>query len=70
MLGAAIILVTLALAVYVARLYYFYPQTDDAYVRANIVHIAAHVSGPIVELPIRDNQHVNRGDLLDRKSVV
>jgi multidrug efflux system membrane fusion protein len=64
MLGAAIILVTLALAVYVARLYYFYPQTDDAYVRANIVHIAAHVSGPIVELPIRDNQHVNRGDLL------
>lgn len=64
LLGASIILVTLALGVYVARLYYYYPQTDDAYVRANIVHIAPHVSGPIVDLPIRDNQHVNRGDLL------
>ena len=63
-LGISIILVTLALGLYVARLYYYYPQTDDAYVRANIVHIAPHVSGPIVDLPIRDNQHVNRGDLL------
>jgi multidrug resistance efflux pump len=62
LLGASIILVTLALGLYVARLYYYYPQTDDAYVRANIVHIAPHVSGPIVDLPIRDNQHVNRGD--------
>ncbi len=64
LLGVSIILVTLALGVYVAQLYYYYPQTDDAYVRANIVHIAPHVSGPIVDLPIRDNQHVNRGDLL------
>jgi multidrug resistance efflux pump len=33
-------------------------------VRANTVGIAPHVSGPIVELPIRDNQHVEKGDLL------
>jgi len=64
LLGALIVLVTLALGVYVARLYYFFPQTDDAYVRANIVHLAPHVSGPIIDLPIHDNQHVNQGDVL------
>jgi multidrug efflux system membrane fusion protein len=64
MLGALIVLVTLALGAYVARLYYFFPQTDDAYVRANIVHLAPHVSGPIIDLPIHDNQHVNQDELL------
>ena len=41
-----------------------YPRTDDAYVRANWVGIAPHVSGPITELPIVDNQYVKQGDLL------
>jgi membrane fusion protein, multidrug efflux system len=63
-LGVLIVLVTLALGVYVARLYYFFPQTDDAYVRANVVHIAPHVSGSIIDLPVQDNQHVHKGDLL------
>jgi len=40
------------------------PQTDDATVRANVVGIAPQVSGHIVELPVRDNQLVNKGDLL------
>src|SRR5262249_39048544 len=40
------------------------PQTDDATVRANFVGIAPQVSGHIVELPVRDNQQVRRGDLL------
>jgi multidrug resistance efflux pump len=48
----------------VTRLYYVYPRTDDAYVRANIIGVAPHVSGPIVEMPIQDNQHVMRGQLL------
>src|SRR5262249_20011791 len=64
MLGILIVLVTLALGAYVARLYYFYPQTDDAYVRANIVHVAPHVSGPIIDLPVQDNQHARKGELL------
>jgi membrane fusion protein, multidrug efflux system len=64
LLGASIIIVTAALAVYVARLYYVFPQTDDAYVRANIVHLAPHVSGPIIQLPVHDNQHVKKGELL------
>ncbi|MGH7908129.1 MAG: biotin/lipoyl-binding protein, partial [Candidatus Binataceae bacterium] len=49
---------------HVVRLYYLYPRTDDAYVRANIVGIAPHVSGPIVKLPVHDNQHVEQGQLL------
>jgi multidrug resistance efflux pump len=40
------------------------PLTDDASIRANIIGIAPHVSGPIVELRVVDNQRVKRGDLL------
>src|ERR1700758_904289 len=63
-LGVLIVLGAIALSIFVTRLYYVYPRTDDAYVRANVVGIAAHVSGPIVQMPIVDNQHVSQGDLL------
>jgi membrane fusion protein, multidrug efflux system len=63
-LAAAVYVATIALAIYVTRIYYMFPQTDDAYVRANNVGLAPHVSGPIVALPIRDNQPVKAGDLL------
>jgi multidrug resistance efflux pump len=64
LLGAAIVLATVALAAYVYAALYRHPRTDDAYVRANTIGIAPHVSGPIVELPIVDNQRVHQGDLL------
>src|SRR5258708_6335667 len=63
-MSAAIVVATVLVGLYVARLYYIYPRTDDAYVRANWVGIAPHVSGPITELPIVDNQYVKQGDLL------
>ena len=63
-LAAAVYVVTILLALYVTRIYLMFPQTDDAYVRANIVGIAPHVSGPILDLPIRDNQHVKKGDMI------
>ncbi|MBM4269639.1 MAG: HlyD family secretion protein [Deltaproteobacteria bacterium] len=40
------------------------PTTDDAFIEANIVGIAAQVSGPIVRTSVVDNQEVRRGDLL------
>ena len=40
------------------------PRTEDAAVRANLVGIAPHVSGPIVSLPAVDNQPVRRGEIL------
>jgi len=56
--GAAIAVVV-ALLQFTAR-----PQTDDATLRANFVGMAPQVSGHIVELHVRDNQHVHEGDLL------
>ncbi len=41
-----------------------YPRTDDASVRANIIEIAPEVSGRLVQLPVKDNQFVKKGDLL------
>ena len=35
-----------------------YPTTDNAYVEADVVHVVARVSGPIVDLPIADNQRL------------
>ncbi len=63
-LGLAIIFGSLAITLYVTRLLYHRPRTDDALVRANIVGIAPHVSGPITELHVVDNQEVKEGDLL------
>jgi membrane fusion protein, multidrug efflux system len=40
------------------------PRTDDAEVLANFIGMAPQVDGPIMELPIRDNQYVKAGDLL------
>ena len=40
------------------------PWTRDGQVRAEVIQITPRVSGPIVTLPIRDNQPVNAGDLL------
>src|SRR5436853_4252191 len=63
-IGLLIVVSAIVVGLYVTRLYYLYPRTDDAYVRANVVGIAPHVSGPIIDLPIHDNQHVTRGELL------
>jgi len=40
------------------------PWTRDGQVRANVVGIASRVAGPIVQIPIRDNQETKKGDLL------
>jgi multidrug efflux system membrane fusion protein len=41
-----------------------HPRTDDAEVFANFIGMAPQVDGPIMQLPIRDNQYVKAGDLL------
>ena len=40
------------------------PWTRDCQVRANIVGIAPRVAGPIINIPVHDNQEVKAGDLL------
>ena len=41
-----------------------HPRTDDAEVFANLIGVAPQVEGPIIELKVRDNQFVRKGDLL------
>jgi multidrug resistance efflux pump len=63
-----IIAASVVVAGILAVLYYRhaerYPSTDDAYVDADVVGIVAQVAGPVVNLPIEDNQAVRAGDLL------
>ncbi|MFC0400742.1 efflux RND transporter periplasmic adaptor subunit [Paraburkholderia rhizosphaerae] len=46
-------------------LHYMYePWTRDGRVRAEVINIAPDVSGAVVQLPVRENQFVRKGDLL------
>ena len=66
--GYALTLLVAAAAVFAAAsMYSDYltnPWTRDGQVRATVIQVAPRVSGPIVKLPIRDNQTVQAGDLL------
>jgi len=59
-------LVALAVAAYVYATGGRYVTTDNAYVRAGMVSVAANVSGEITEIMIRENQPVKAGDVLFR----
>ena len=65
-LTGAVVLVAAALVLWKYWAYVINPWTRDGQVRANVIQVAPRVSGPIVELPIRDNQFVKAGDLLFR----
>ncbi len=41
-----------------------YPRTDDAEIFANFIGIAPQVEGPLVSLPVQDNEFVKKGGLL------
>jgi multidrug efflux system membrane fusion protein len=40
------------------------PSTDDATIDADVVHVASVVGGRIVNIPVTENMHVAKGDLL------
>ncbi len=60
----AVVLIAVALVLLKYWDYVVNPWTRDGRVWANVIQIAPRVSGPIVELPIKDNQFVKAGDLL------
>lgn len=41
-----------------------HPSTDDAYVQANTINVAAQVTGPIAKINVKDHQNVEKGQLL------
>ena len=60
------IVVLIAAAVFALK-YWAYitnPWTRDGQVRAQVIQITPRVSGPLVKLPVADNQFVKAGDLL------
>jgi membrane fusion protein, multidrug efflux system len=62
--SACIVAAALISAGLVLRGVVLYPRTDDAEVTANFIGIAPVVDGPVVQLPIHDNDFVRKGDLL------
>ena len=64
LIGLAIIVTGIAAAVMAARTSTGNPRTDDTYVSANVIGIAPHVQGPLVQLNVVDNQPVEPNDLL------
>lgn len=62
--GVAILVGSVLAGYQVTRVNFLYPRTGDATVRANLVGIAPHVSGALVQLNVVDNQEVKEGDLL------
>jgi membrane fusion protein, multidrug efflux system len=62
MIGGAVLILA------VTAFYYFlqrgYESTEDAYVNAARVAISSNVAGRIVDVEVRDNQRVRRGDVL------
>lgn len=61
-------MLVLALAIFIGRqLWVHYmqtPWTRDGRVRADIINVAADVSGYVTAVPVRDNQRVRKGDVL------
>ena len=59
-----IVLAALGMIAYKYLDYVKYPWTRDGLVRALVVEIVPRVSGPLVRVPIQNNQLVKKGDLL------
>ncbi|MNJ07047.1 p-hydroxybenzoic acid efflux pump subunit AaeA [compost metagenome] len=61
-------LLVLAAAVVIGRQLWLHymntPWTRDGRVRADIINVAADVPGYVVDVPVRDNQLVKKGDVL------
>ncbi|WP_419175982.1 HlyD family efflux transporter periplasmic adaptor subunit [Desulfosediminicola sp.] len=59
-----LVLTAVAFVFFKYREYIQNPWTRDGQVRAEIIQLTSRVSGPIVSLPIKDNQFVKAGDVL------
>ncbi|MGI9263333.1 MAG: HlyD family secretion protein [Gammaproteobacteria bacterium] len=64
LLTGAVVLVAVVVVLLKYWDYVANPWTRDGQVRAEVIQITPRVSGPIVQLPIRDNQFIKAGELL------
>ncbi len=63
-IALVVLLVAIGFGVHYWRLSQLYVSTDNAYVNADRIEMAAQVSGPVTRIWIQDQQAVKRGDLL------
>jgi multidrug resistance efflux pump len=63
-LTGAIVAIAVTMVLLKYHDYVVNPWTRDGQVQANVIQLTSRVSGPIVALPIRDNQFVKAGELL------
>jgi membrane fusion protein (multidrug efflux system) len=63
-LGAAILLVAIGVGGWYLLVGRYYVSTDDAYVVATSAQITPRIDGTIINVPVRDTDHVHRGDIL------
>jgi len=64
LLTGAVVLIAVVLILFKYWDYVTNPWTRDGQVRAQVIQITPRVSGPLVKLPVTDNQFVKAGDLL------
>lgn len=64
MITAGILIVSVLLGTMLWRHYLYSPWTRDGRISADIVNLSSDVSGPVVEMKVKDNEHVRRGDVL------
>jgi len=67
--GRMLLLVVGPLCFLVACLFFYlksgrYVETDNAYLKADVIPISAEVSAMITDVNIRENQHIEQGELL------
>ena len=60
----AVILLAAGVVAYKYWDYVINPWTRDGQIRAQVIQITPRISGPIVNLPIKDNQLIKSGELL------
>ena len=67
--GRLVAMLSVPLLILVAGLYFWLTSgatvaTDNAYVKQDVTAISTQVNGPVVAVYVRENQHVNKGDIL------
>lgn len=66
LIGIGLVILT-ALAIYLFELYsVIYPSTENAYVDANLIHVAPKINGYVRRVYVKNNQFVKKGDILVR----
>jgi membrane fusion protein, multidrug efflux system len=64
LISLAIVAAAIGFGLYALHRASIMPTTDDASIDADVIHVAAEVGGRIVDIPVEENSHAARGDLL------